>query len=140
MPRNYQLKRYSKYLLPHDVYMQMIYVIKDYNRLIQERERIMYGTPFNDGQPRGTDISDPTESKAIRLAAINSEIEAIDQTSMEMIGRYSDRAISFKPLEAFHNYGYFSGILGRNDGYCERTWKRYRQKFAYLVAKKLHKN
>lgn len=138
MPRNYQQKSYKEYILPHNVYMQVLYIIRDYERLLEEKERILHSSPFDDGQPKGTDTGNPTERKALKLAQISSKINAIDQTCAEMVGYYSKRVDTFKPLEAFHNYSYFSYKLGKSGGYCDRTWKRYRQKFAYLVAKKIN--
>ncbi|MBQ5852215.1 MAG: hypothetical protein IIW54_15595 [Lachnospiraceae bacterium] len=137
MPRNYQLKRFKECLLPHNVYMQVVYIIKDYERLLEEKEQILHGSTFPDGMPKGNDISNPTETKAEKLIQITDKLNAIDQTSVEMIGYYSDRVEAFKPIEAFFNYDYFSYTLSKGDGYAEITWKRYRQRFAYLVAQKL---
>lgn len=140
MPREYQLRRLKECLLPHNVYMQVVYIIKDYYRMVEEKERILHGSPIRNGMPKGSGISDPTEAKAEKLVQITDKLNAIDQTGVEMIAYYSDRVDTFKPIEAFLCYDYFSYILSKGEGYCERTWKRYRQKFAYLVAQKLKMN
>lgn len=139
MPRNYQLKRKNDHYLPHDLYMQMVYVIRDYKRLKSEYEIIMHSSPFSDGMPKGTDTSDSTQRKAFKLISAGNELTVIDQTCVEMIGKYSSRVDTFKPLKAFHDYVYFSSTLASDDGLSERTWKRYRQEFAWSVARKLKK-
>ena len=39
--RNYQAKNNNPYRLPHNLYMRMLYLIKDYERLKEERKEIL---------------------------------------------------------------------------------------------------
>lgn len=50
MPRNYQLKRNNPYKMRHNLYMQTLYIIKDYEGLRAERINLLYqGTQPSDG-------------------------------------------------------------------------------------------
>ena len=144
MPRNYQLKRNNPYKMRHNLYMQTLYIIKDYEGLRAERINLLYqGTQPSDGQPKGNMTSDPTQDKAIRMAEIDAKLKAIEQADMLLRGEYSSRTYDdFDPLEALENEAYFNYMhLRRNKddtGPSNITWKRFRGKFVYLVAKNLN--
>lgn len=145
MARHYQPKNNNPYLLEHDLYMQMFYTIRRYPKLSERREKVLFGSPPPpDGMPSGKgETSNPTERKAVVLAQLDAEIEAIEQTIIYLKGKYSDTYTGeeFDPYEAFMDYGVFcfyrSG-KGKDIAPCKRTWNRYRSEFAYLVAKKLN--
>lgn len=145
--RHYQNKRKNPYFLPHNVYMQMLYIINDYNRLCKERLEILYSSPPpSDGQPRGGNISDTTAAKAIRLAKVDEETHCIDDVLNELRGEYSAKTyVEFNPYIAFDDEGYFNYMHKRDEnnpndiGPSNRTWKRYRSKLAFKLAKKLSK-
>lgn len=145
MPRHYQIKRNNPYYIDDkNIYMQMVYMIKDYPELLARRERILScsSRPM-DGQPKGTQKSNPTEQKAIALCTINSQIKAIEQVIIEMRSKYADTYTGeqFDAYEAFMDYGVFCYYRSRHDkdtAPSEKTWYRYRSEFAYFVAKKLN--
>lgn len=145
MPREYQLKT-SGYSLPHDTYMEVKYIIKGYHRTLRERNKIMYSSPYPDGQPRGSAISDTTANKAVRLAMLSSRVEAIDRAVHDINAEYGNRikrddVDGFDTLEAYEDYGTFCYYLHDPETMWEpsvRTWKRFNSMFAYFVAKNLN--
>ena len=137
--RNYQ--RNTDYKLPQSVYMRVLWKIRDYERLREEQMKILYASsPPPDGQPKSSALGNPTEQKALRRAYIDAELAAIDQASIVLQGEYSNRMTTgFDPLTAFQDYLYFCQEYRRktknDEGPCTRTWKYYRARFVYEVAK-----
>lgn len=142
--RNYQQKKSNPYYMPHDVYMQALYKIKGYHELVRRRQKILHSSPPPpDGMPRGTLSSNPTEKKALVLAVIDADLEAIEQAIIELQGKYSKTCTGeeFDAYEAFMDYGvfcYYRSKPRRDEGPHRSTWNRYRSEFAYLVMKKLN--
>ncbi len=145
MTRHYQPKTNNPYRLEHDLYMQMFYKIRRYPTLIEERDKALYGAPPPpDGMPNGKGVTgNPTEKRALILMRIREDIEAIEQAMIYLRDKYRDTYTGepFDPYESFMDYGafcYYRSKKGKNTAPCERTWKRYRSEFAYIVAKKLN--
>lgn len=144
MPRNRQPITNNPYLMDHDLYMQMVYLIRGYPNLLSRKQEILYGSPPPpDGMPRGNGTSNPTENKAITLAVINEQLKAIEQTMMDLKGRYQNTFTGeeFQPYDAFIDKGVFSYYRSsrrKDSAPCDKTWNRYRSEFAYKVAKKLN--
>ena len=145
MPREYQPKRNNPYYIDdRDIHMQMVYMIRNYPKLRARRERLLYGSPApSDGQPRGNGTTNPTEQKALVLATINGQIEAVEQVIIDLQGKYSRTCTGepFDAYEAFMDYGvfcYYRSKPGKDEAPCERTWKYYRTEFTYKLAKKLN--
>ena len=120
--RNYQPQKNNPYKLPHNLYMRMLYLIRDYDRMRSEREDILHGSPANDGIPCAG-IGNPTENKAIRLMSTGSECEAVE------------RALAGVPEE------YRKGVWNNVCYQCpypsdagEATYKRWRIRFIYNVT------
>ena len=140
--RNYQLKGECE--LPHNIYMQVQYIIKDYDRLKREKLNILCGSsPPSDGMPRSSDVGNPTEQKALRLASIENELRAIDQACAEMRGITSERTMeAFDPIKAYWSYNYFNYMhIRRGDadmGPSRRTWNRFKSRLSYRIAKNLN--
>lgn len=74
--RNYQRQKNNPYKLPHNLYMRMLYLVRDYERIRSEREDILCGSPAPDGVPH-TGVGSPTEHKAIKLAMLDRECDAV---------------------------------------------------------------
>lgn len=145
MPREYQPKRNNPYYIDdRDIHMQMVYMIRNYPKLLARRTELLYGTPAPpDGQPRGSGCGNPTEQKALVLCTISGQIEAIEQVIMDLRGKYSRTCTGepFDALAAFMDYGafcYYRSNPNKEVAPCERTWKYYRSEFTYKLAKKLH--
>jgi hypothetical protein len=78
MPKEYQPK--TKYSLPHNEYMQMVYLVRDYDRMKTEYEMLIEESPPPpDGMPRGTKTGDPTSAKALRLSDLKRKITAVEE-------------------------------------------------------------
>lgn len=144
MPRHYQLKRNNPYKISHDIYMQMVYLIRSYPDLVNRRTEILYGsTPPPDGLPRGNKTTNPTEKKALVLCTLDSQLEAIEQTIVELKGKYEKTYTGeeFDSYGAFLDYGifcYYRSDPRKDMAPCTKTWKRYRAEFIYKVAKRLN--
>lgn len=124
--KEYQPKWSEKHL-PHNVYMSVIYIIRDYPRVKALRDSIIdETTPASGGSPAGS-YSQPTESKAIRLVELSDKCSAIE------------RALEVVPAE------YRDGIM-RNIIYQipyptyagKNTWSRWRIRFLIRAAELLH--
>lgn len=130
--------------VPKVVYLRMKTLIMDYNRLRSMRANLLFGsaTPA-DGMSRIRGNGQLTEDKAIKLAVINREIEAIEQVAMLMRGEYSGKTYEeFDPLKAYQDYNYFNYQHIRTEkspnGPSTRTWHRYKDVFTLRLAKKLN--
>ena len=53
-------KKNNPYILPSNLYMRMLYLVRDYNRLKEEYANIIHEMPHNDGMPKGNMTGDPT--------------------------------------------------------------------------------
>lgn len=131
---------HKKDKLPHDLYMQMLYLIRSYPELIKRREELLHSSPRPlDGQPRGSGTSDPTADKAVVLARIDEQIQAVEAADdFQMRARYGQ---AFDAYGAFMSYPVFcryGSSPERDMAPCKKTWYRYRTDFEYMVAKKLN--
>lgn len=123
--RNYQRKKNNPYKLPHNLYMRMLYLVRDYERIKSERSDILYNSPALDGQPH-SGLGNPTETKGIKLAMLDTECSAVE------------KALSNIPQE------YRKGIM---DNICygspypidadPETYGRWRRRFLYHIAKNI---
>ena len=147
MPRhygNYQPAA-DRDTMPHDVYMQVVYILKDYNRMLNERNNILHGTAAQDGTPRGPGVGDPTGSRAMRLAALSERVDGIDAAIHDMNALYNqkikrDDIAGFDSMAAFDDCWYFCYALQNPENGKEpvqRTWKRFRRAFAHKIAENL---
>lgn len=124
--RNYQCKKKNPYLLPHNVYMQALYLIRDYDRLKGEYNRLLYtSAPPHDGQPTGKGgIGRPVEVKAIMLSEIDSKMRIIEN-AINQIPKYYRSGV-------WNNVVH--GVRYPADADM-RTYRTYKQRFIYNVAK-----
>lgn len=128
--------------IPRDIYEQVRGIIRGYDRLINDRYILQHGTAQKAEGGRPSSPGAPTEDKAIRLAYLNDRIHAIDQAQMWMRGKL-DGAVDygFDPIRAFWDYNYYNAqhrrVKQNDNGPAPRTWKRYRIRFAAIVARNL---
>ena len=127
MPKDYQPKLYKQYTLPKNVYRQMVWLVRDYDRLKSEQEAIINQSPntyVRDKSKHG----DPTAYKAIKIASMSKETDAIEA------------ALAAVPPE--YRSGIFNAIRydARYPDYAhENTWRHWRKRFLYNVAWILNK-
>lgn len=124
--RHYQPKKNNTYQLPHDLYMRMLYLVRDYDRMKKEASEIASSYPILSGQPSKNSISDPTGEKAVRLAAINRDCDAVDRALKQIPEEYRKGVIGHMLYKT--PYPIDAG---------EATYKRWRCRFIYYVAKNL---
>ena len=143
MPIEYQPKK-SGYVLPQTVYMRVKYTLKDYERVRALREKLMHGGLGGTVHRAlgAANEGDPTGNKAIMLASLNTEVEAIERTLHDIAAVYANRITRddvqyFDALGAFMDYGLFCYMLcdpitGRQP--CRQTWQNYKCMLAYHIA------
>lgn len=126
LSKEYQPKATREYI-SHNLWMQAIYMVRDYNRLINERDAVIDETPIaSSGKGKGN-ISDPTASKVARIENISVKISAID------------KAIKVLPEE--YRVGIMNNIRYRTpypDYAHVTTWSRYKTKFITQVIKNMN--
>lgn len=143
MARTYIRKTGPCAKVPKAIRIQIKYKLMDYDRLVKERFDIMHGSPPPpDGMPRGGGVGKPTEEKAVRLAMIDIELKAIDQSASEIRGEYDTKVHwDFNPIKAYWSYDYYNYMHirkgGTDEGPSRRTWNRYKDYLTYKIAKKL---
>ena len=124
--RHYQPKKNNEYKLPHDLYMRMLYLVRDYERMKSEAKEIANSIPMPSEQPSKNSFSDPTGNKAIRLATINRDCDAVEQALEQIPEEYRKGVIGHMLYKS--PYPIDAG---------EATYKRWRCRFIYYVAKNL---
>ena len=123
--RNYQRTRNNPYYLPHNVYMQALYMVRDYGRLCETRQEIITAVPAP-GPRVESGPGDPTARKAALIESISERIYAIEG------------ALSSIPAE------YRTNIMNHIQGggvdltaISEATWRRWRARLLYYVAQRM---
>lgn len=119
--RNFIPKRNNLYKLPHNLYMQMLYLLRDYPRIKKEL------------------LNDKKTSDALCLICnkISGTIERIKEEYEKRSTTYGD----LEPYRAFFDYGYFSYMFARKTsdlGASKGAWSLYRSKFAYYLAEQFN--
>ena len=116
--RHYVPQKKNPHALSHNLYMQMLYLIRDY------RENGRGGEPSPGGE------------RLWQWSAVKKSCEFLQ-------AEYKKRPESnetFDPLRAFFDYAYYSYMYAsqsRDMGAGKRSWNLYRSRFAYLVAESL---
>ncbi len=118
--RNYIPKKNNIYSLPHDTYMQMFYLLRDYVRIKKENIK---------------------KEKANEVYALICD--AVTETAALLACDYSKRTATYGKLDsyrAFFDYCYYSYMFARKNselGASKSAWSLYKSKFAYMLADKL---
>ena len=153
--RNYQPQKNNPFWLPHDIYMRVQYIISGYDRMKRERENIIHAsvsnyTTYVDANGvesrqffiHGGNTGDPTGEKALKLAALDNDLHAIDGACSEICVELK-RCVNdaFNPLKAYWSYDYYNYMhirRGPDDlGPSRRTWNRYKTRLSWKIAKKI---
>lgn len=125
--KEYQAKKDQRYMLPHNVYMQMIYIIRSYDDSKQVLIDMIDAAPDRDGGPKGSDVSDPTLAYVIRTEEIRRQVDAVDS------------AISKVPVE--YRRGVMANIITHTPYPSDAdrtTYSRWKQRMIYWTAEALH--
>ena len=126
MPKEYQRTKNNPYWMPRHVYMQIVYLVRDYDRMKAEADEILYATPdIQTGSV--SEPGNPTENKALKIAEMTKKVDAID-AALRMIPQGYRKGV-------FNNVAYstrYPSIAGM------ATWARWRAKLLWYIAKKLY--
>ena len=94
MPKIYQLVKGNPFVLPKNLYRQILYLIKDYDRIKLLWEEELYTTQRGDGGPRGSHISDPTFAKAVKRIRLEEDLKAMDKALEQIPEEYQEHVIN----------------------------------------------
>lgn len=124
--RNYQPRKNNDLWIRGPRYMMTINLIRDYDGLVEEMDSIIDESP-EPGQPRGSDISKPSESKALRMVEIRNQIRAIEAAREKIPQEY------IRGIEDNIKYGI------RYPRYAARsTYSYWKRRYIWNVAKNMH--
>lgn len=130
--RDYQRKRNNPYVLPWNLYREMLYAIRDYDRLVEEyNNRLEEGMSPESDSPSGGKTNrtgDPTGMKVVKLSEISRRILAIDKARMVIPEEYMN--------------GIWNNII-KGTAYPRnadpRTYGTWKGRFVYEVARNLNR-
>ena len=108
--------------LPPTVYKRVLALIRDYPRLCSIRDGIFYDSPAGE-KTKGP--ARPTERRAIRLAAINDDLKAVEK-ALDKIPEEYRRGV----MDNIIFYRRLCDLTGAS----ERTWQKYRALMMLYVA------
>jgi hypothetical protein len=118
------------YRLPHNVYMQTLYIIRDYADMKKRREAVLsFPSPKLDGMPRGGKNKDLVAEKAIKLAFIDTKINAVEAAKNHIPPEYVKGV--WDKIQYKSRYPDYA---------CYDTWQRWKQRYVYHVARLLDLN
>ena len=131
MPRNYQPTKNNPYWLPHNVYMRVLYIVRDYPRMKSVQNDVILLNSFSLSPTEYTgaknEHGDPTANKGVKIAMMSKETDAVD-SALQKIPREYRNAIWANIL---HDKPY--KIPAHKD-----TFRRWRSRFCYFIAERLH--
>lgn len=124
--KDYQPKK-NGYYLPDDVYRRALAHIRAYPAMCRRRDEIIRESPSGDA-PGRSGVGRPTESKAIRLSALYDDVAAVE------------KALDKIPRE--YRQGIMDNLIARVpmcriDGASEATWKRWRARLLWQLARNM---
>lgn len=129
--RDYQ-RKYKGQHMPHTLYRKMMCVVRDYDRQKEQIQNIYFGSTVSDGGGKHGKGA-PTESKAIRAAAMSRETDAVDKALKCIPPEYR------MPIFDNIRYGYkFEKWVSKMDMAGRNTWSRWRLEFLWRVAEYLN--
>lgn len=123
--RDYQRKpKNNPYWMEHSVYRRALALVRDYPRMVQARDAIIYESPENGyaGQRGG---GRPTEQKALRIAAMEEDLRIVDK-AIDRIPEVFRRGVLDNII-----YGKRMDDLPG----ARSTWSRWRARLLWHVAK-----
>lgn len=125
--KEYQPKKHRQYVLPHNTYMEVLYIIRSYDTLKRECADILVSSPDPDDGPSGSGISNQPLAYVIKTEERTRRIDAVDK-AMEKI-----------PPE--YRRGVYENIAYRKpfpSDAARATYSRYKQRMIYHTARELH--
>lgn len=124
--RDYQCQKNNPYKLPNSLYKRMIDLVRDYDRIKQQRNDIVNSTPERDGITSNT-LGNPTENRAIKLIILSRDCEAIEKALAKIPKEYHKGILNNILYHA--KYPYIAS---------ERTYGYQKSRFIYFIAENLN--
>lgn len=125
--KDYQPKKLRQYVLPHNTYMEVLYIIRSYDMLKQECADILVSSPDPEEGPSGSGISNQPLAYVIRTEEKTKRIDAVDKALGKVPPEYRkgvlDNIITRKP---------FPKDAARS------TYSYWKQRVIFYVAKYLN--
>ena len=127
MAREYQRKKHNPYLLPHNVYMCTLYTVRDYDRLrdVYQAATGLSASAVTD-VINGGEAPNPTARNGEKRANILDKLHAIEQALLAIPEGYRHGV----------KQNIMYGVWYPSDAHV-RTYKTWKQRFLYHVAKNL---
>lgn len=132
--RDYQGIKNNPYILPHHLYMRTLYIIRDYDRLKEKAEKLL---EFNENPPETVFVKTPAEIKNLKNIKDKPDILPFERAALETDA--IEGALEFIP--SFYRDGVLENIMEGARyplGADERTFRRYKQRYIYHVARLLN--
>lgn len=83
--------------MPTDLWQRTVKLIKGYDRIKDDLDFLIQESHTQDGQPRGSDVSDPTAEIVIAREHLRRELDAIESARMTIPSEWRDAVfLSFK--------------------------------------------
>ena len=128
--RDYQ-KKHNGQRMPHSLYRKVLAIVRDYDRQVSEINDVYYSTPNSNSGGRYGHGS-PTESKAIKIIAMQKEVDAVNKALKAIPPEYR------MPIFDNIRYGYKrEEWVMKKDLAHRSTWSRWRMEFLWNVAENL---
>lgn len=128
--RDYQ-KKHNGQRMPHSLYRKVLAIVRDYDRQVSEINDVYYSTPNSNSGGRYGHGS-PTESKAIKIIAMQKEVDAVNKALKTIPPEYR------MPIFDNIRYGYKrEEWVMKKDLAHRSTWSRWRMEFLWNVAENL---
>ena len=124
--RNYQPKKNNPYHLDHNLFIRMIYIVRDYKRMKDVIEELSGDLPVGGENIPGSEHGDPTLSKVIRIERMYEECRAIENALEKIPEEY--RKVVFDKICFDKAYPLYAD---------PSTYSRHKCRFLYHIAKNL---
>ena len=124
--RDYRRTKQTKYILPATVYHQVLWKIRDYNRMCAEVEDMIQSSGGEECYGRSNLPGDPVMRTVIRRERMMQSIDAVDY--------------GLSQIPEVYRKGVWDNIVKRKayPNHADRsTYGRYKSKFVYCVAEHL---
>lgn len=123
--KEYQRVKNNKYILPRAVYNQTLWRIRDYYRLKETAEELIFTSSNSDGMPKSNEISDTTARTAEKREKYLKDVKVIE--------------LEIKTIPNEYQKGVWNSIMfgEQYPSDADRsTYGRYKSEFIFNVAKK----
>ena len=118
-----QRKKNNKYILPQQVWLQTINLIRDYYRMKEVADDLIATAPVKDGTGIRSGVSDPTFAKVVKRERHVKMTDIIDEEKNKI------------PVE--YRHGVWNSIMYRTPYPLDAdrsTYSRWKSRFVYNVA------